>query len=91
MCRPLQTYCATRYLGMTVRLLYEEFLELYAILSIPTSYDQQTKSLYMNHPSPKAASAFLLQVCHVMFHYSYALSAAFKLRVWKGFCLTARM
>lgn len=57
-----QTYCTTRYLGMTVRLLYKEFLELYAILCIPTSYEQQTTKLLLQHPDPKAASAFLLQV-----------------------------
>ncbi|KAL8434756.1 hypothetical protein ACSSS7_002893 [Eimeria intestinalis] len=56
------TYCATRYLGMTVRLLYEEFLALYSILCIPSSYDQQITKIFMNHPSPRAASAFLLQV-----------------------------
>ncbi|CDJ49736.1 IQ calmodulin-binding motif domain-containing protein, putative [Eimeria brunetti] len=55
------TYCTTRYLGMTVRLLYKEFLELYAILCIPTSYEQQTTKLLLKHPDPKAASAFLLQ------------------------------
>ncbi|CDI74185.1 IQ calmodulin-binding motif domain-containing protein, putative [Eimeria praecox] len=54
-------YCTTRYLGMTVRLLYKEFLELYAILCIPTSYEQQTTKMLLMHPDPKAASAFLLQ------------------------------
>ncbi|KAL8454422.1 hypothetical protein Emag_001449 [Eimeria magna] len=61
------TYCATRYLGMTVRLLYEEFLELYSILCIPSSYDQQITKIFMNHPSPRAASAFLLQV-RLLYH-----------------------
>ncbi|KAL8428545.1 hypothetical protein Efla_003316 [Eimeria flavescens] len=55
------TYCATRYLGMTVRLLYDEFLELYSILCIPSSYEQQTTKVFLNHHNPKAASSFLLR------------------------------